>query len=135
MENTYKLNEMARSIYLANKEKGFWDKERNVGEMLMLIVTELAEAMEAHRGRGNLLNKAKFIDSIEDVESSGYKLTSEMFKEYFEQDIKDTFEDEISDALIRIFDLCGGLNIDLDFHVINKLKYNATREKLHGKKY
>ena len=31
------------------KEKGFWEKERNVGEALMLVVTELAEAMEGYR--------------------------------------------------------------------------------------
>jgi NTP pyrophosphatase (non-canonical NTP hydrolase) len=31
------------------KEKGFWDTERNVSEMLMLIVSELAEAQEALR--------------------------------------------------------------------------------------
>ena len=31
------------------REKGFWDEQRNVGEALMLIVTELAEAMEGHR--------------------------------------------------------------------------------------
>lgn len=127
MENTYKLNELASSIYLANKEKGFWDKERNVGEMLMLIVTELAEAMEAHRGRSNSLKKEIFDNA--DISNP------QIFKTVFENTIKDTFEDEISDALIRIFDLCGGLNIDLDFHVKNKLKYNRMRAKLHGKKY
>ncbi len=130
-----KLNSLAKEIYEGNKKKGFWDKERNVGEMLMLIVTELSEAMEAHRGRGNKLNKSKFIDSIEDVESSGYRVTSDMFKKYFEEDIKDTLEDEIADSLIRILDFCGGLGIDIEWHVEQKLKYNATREKMHGKKY
>ena len=48
---------------------------------------------------------------------------------------KDTFGDEIADALIRIFDLAGGFGIDLDFHVSQKLRYNATREYKHGKKY
>ena len=132
---TKQLNNLATDIYEANKAKGFWDKERNVGEMLMLIVTELAEAMEAHRGRSNKLQKAKFLNSIQDIELSGYETTSEMFKEHFEEYIKDTLEDEIADSLIRILDLCGGLNIDIDFHVENKLKYNSMREKLHGKKY
>ena len=31
------------------KAKGFWEKDRNVGEMLMLITSELGEAIEAHR--------------------------------------------------------------------------------------
>ena len=43
------LNELAQICHAIAREKGFWEKERNVGEALMLIVTELAEAMEAHR--------------------------------------------------------------------------------------
>lgn len=43
------LNELSEICHSIAREKGFWDKERNVGEALMLIVTELAEAMEAHR--------------------------------------------------------------------------------------
>lgn len=43
------LNELATLCHTIAAEKGFWDKERNIGEALMLIVTELAEAMEAHR--------------------------------------------------------------------------------------
>lgn len=34
------LNELSQKIFQANKEKGFWDNERNVGEMLMLVTTE-----------------------------------------------------------------------------------------------
>lgn len=121
------LNRLADTIYTANKAKGFWDKERNVGEMLMLIVTELSEAMEAHRGRGNTLNKEQFQNDFFNDYS--------YFKTSFEKNIKDTFEDEIADSVIRILDLCGGLGIDLDFHVETKLKYNRTRERLHGKQY
>ncbi len=43
------LNEWAELCHAIAREKGFWDEERNIGEALMLIVTELAEAMEAHR--------------------------------------------------------------------------------------
>lgn len=117
------LNEMANDIYLANREKGFWDKERNVGEMLMLVTSELGEAMEAHR-------KGRFTDTVKVKES-----IIEYGSVPFERDVKDTFEDEIADSIIRLLDMAGGLNIDLDFHIKNKLAYNATRERLHGKKY
>ena len=43
------LRELAELCHETAREKGFWDKKRNIGEALMLIVTELAEAMEAHR--------------------------------------------------------------------------------------
>jgi NTP pyrophosphatase (non-canonical NTP hydrolase) len=117
------LNELANVIYLGNKSKGFWDQERNVGELLMLITSELGEAMEAHR-------KGKFadVDVVTDLEVI-------FDKDTFENNVKDTFEDEVADALIRILDMCGGLGIDIEAHVNTKLKYNATRERLHGKNY
>lgn len=46
---TVALYDLAAEIHGTAKEKGFWDSERNYGEMLMLIVSELAEALEAHR--------------------------------------------------------------------------------------
>ena len=53
MEETHvkgrSLNELSQLCHSIAVEKGFWDKERNIGEALMLIVSELAEAMEAHR--------------------------------------------------------------------------------------
>ena len=91
----------------------------------MLCVSELAEAMEADR---NVLyadleliekDKENFID----------------FKWSFENSIKDTFEDELADTIIRILDLCGAKGIDIEKHIELKMKYNASRERMHGKKY
>ena len=47
----------------------------------------------------------------------------------------DTFEDELADTAIRLFDLCGGLGIDLEKQIEWKMSFNKTREKLHGKAY
>jgi len=80
------------------KSKGFWDKERNTGEALMLIVTELAEAMEAHR----------------------------------KQD-QDNFREELADTFIRLFDLCGGMGIDIQAEIAKKCEKNKTRPYKHGK--
>jgi NTP pyrophosphatase (non-canonical NTP hydrolase) len=49
--------------------------------------------------------------------------------------VKDTFEDELADAAIRIFDLAHSKGIDLQKHIEAKMRYNATREHMHGKKY
>lgn len=57
------LNELSELCHRIAKEKGFWDKERNIGEALMLIVTELAEAMEAHR----IQDQANFKEEIADA--------------------------------------------------------------------
>jgi NTP pyrophosphatase (non-canonical NTP hydrolase) len=124
------LNKLRDNIHNANKAKGFWDKPRNVGELLMLVTSELSEAMEADRGRGNQLNIEAFNNVLK-----LYLEDDEVFKVTFEKYIKDTYNDEIADAIIRLFDLAGGHNIDLDFHINAKLKYNSMRERLHGKKY
>jgi NTP pyrophosphatase (non-canonical NTP hydrolase) len=113
------LTESAKMIYLDNAAKGFWDSERNVGEMLMLVVSELGEAIEAHR------KNQMMTDNSQDI------FTDEWFKE----NVKDTFEDEIADAIIRLLDMSGGLGIDIGWHINAKLKYNASRPRLHGKTY
>ena len=43
------LRELTAQCHAIAREKGFWDEKRNIGEALMLTVTELAEAMEAYR--------------------------------------------------------------------------------------
>ena len=126
------LNDLAKKIFENNKEKGFWDKERNVGELLMLVTSELGEAMEAHR-------KDRFADTqiIDEMVASGYSWQDSTlsFSEAFKKSVKDTFEDELADAIIRLLDMAGGLGIDIEWHIRNKMAFNETRERLHGKKY
>lgn len=126
------LNILSKKIYQANKEKGFWDQERNVGEMLMLITGELSEGLESLR-KGRVMDSDRLMSYLEQADAihreGGFAV------DCFESQIKDTFEDEIADALIRILDLCGGMGIDIQFHVNEKLLYNATRARLHGKKF
>lgn len=45
------------------KSKGWWEKERKVPELLMLIVSELAEALEGYRNH----NDANFREEIADA--------------------------------------------------------------------
>lgn len=123
------LNELKDKIHTNAKDKGFWDQERNVGEALMLIVTELAEGLEAHRDSGRIKSVDKMVKKAMD------EMKDEEFKEHFALMVKDSFEDEMADAIIRILDLCGGLDIDIDWHIASKMRYNATRSRLHGKAY
>ena len=131
------INELCKSTHQNAKDKGFWDKERNIGELLMLINSELAEALEAHRKdrwtKGYDIQMMRDLD-VFDGEPDQYSVSAG-FKEDFEKNVKDTFEDEIADAFIRLADLCGGLNIDIESHIACKMAYNKTRERLHGKAY
>lgn len=123
------LNDSARQIHQNNKEKGFWDNERNTGELLMLVVSELGEAMEAHR-------KGKFADhKLFDREIEANPEHNNTLEFAFKHHIKDTFEDEVADAIIRLLDLSAGLGINIEWHIQKKIEYNKTRGRLHGKKY
>ena len=75
------------------------DKERNIGEALMLVTTELAEALEGHR------------KSLHDPHLPK----------------RDNYTVEVADALIRLFDLAGGTCIDLPGAFEEKMQYNARR--------
>lgn len=127
---TKNLNELMDKIHQNAVAKGFWERDPNLGEKLMLIVTELAEALEVHRKKGGVI-----VLPSEGSKLSLERLPDEFFPETFSIQVKDTFPDEMADALIRILDLCGKLNIDIAWHVEQKMRYNATRPRLHGKAY
>jgi NTP pyrophosphatase (non-canonical NTP hydrolase) len=122
------LNELSKQIYEGNKLRGFDVSKENIGQTLMLIVSELAEALEAHRKNrfARLNNWEKGYSRQENLEQK---------RAGFELHIKDTFEDEIADTFIRLFDLTGALEIDIEKHIDLKLRYNSTREYKHGKAY
>lgn len=102
-------------------------ESRNIPELLMLIVSELGEAVEA-------LRKDRHSNWEEFFSIAPYRMDLDE-KEVFEECIKDTFEDEIADAIIRLFDLCGYLNIDIERNIKYKMQYNETRPVKHGKKF
>ena len=121
------LNELSKQIYEGNKLRGFDVSKENIGQTLMLIVSELSEALEADR-------KGRYA-RVKELEGYSQQENLDQRKVGFELYIKDSFEDEIADSFIRLFDLVGGLNIDIEKHIEMKLKYNSTREYKHGKRY
>lgn len=131
MNLTAGLNALAKQIQKNNAEKGFWDKERNVGELLMLVTSELGEALDAHQ-KGKFAAREAFFAKLDQTDS---EFIEHAYPAVFTNNIKDSFEDEIADAIIRLLDLSAGLQIDIEWYIAAKLKYNTTREKLHGKNY
>ena len=45
------------------------------------------------------------------------------------------FNEELADVCIRIFDLCGGLEIDLQEAILKKMDTNEGRPRKHGKSF
>lgn len=122
------IKEMMQAIHMNARDKGFYDEtqSKNLSDKLMLIVSEISEAQEADR------KDHRTVTSVQAV--MGWKSDSD-FIPHFEKEVKNTFEDELADAVIRILDLAEWKGIDLETHIFAKMRYNTTRPKYHGKKY
>lgn len=45
----------------------------------------------------------------------------------------ENFKEELADICIRVFDLCGLMDIDLESEILKKMEHNKTRPRKHGK--
>ncbi len=122
------LTELCQRAHAAAIDKGFYDEPRNFGELIALCHSELSEALEAHR-HGRTCPKGWAKQYAEE-----WLVSSDPMRR-FEHDVKDSLEDEIADAFIRLGDLCGYLEIDIDAHIRAKMLYNEGRPRRHGKRY
>jgi NTP pyrophosphatase (non-canonical NTP hydrolase) len=123
------LNELAKTVHENAKSKGFYDNKKNIGEMLCLIHSEVSEALEADRNKQYCK-----IDKPQENVLMGW--TSDIdFQHDYKDKVKGSFEEEMADIVIRVLDMCAFKNIDLDLHVKAKMRYNASRQFMHGKSY
>ncbi len=134
------LNELAKQIHDNNIEKGFYEKEKNIGEMLALIHSEVSEALEADRSDNYFDPDTNCNKNRQFKEGEGWSFAivnsnEDAWVNWFRAEVKNTFQDELSDIVIRVMDLAAYKGIDLERHIQLKMRYNALREYKHGKKY
>lgn len=107
-----KINELVEQAHSMAKNKGFWDDGFNFGEKIALIHSELSEALEHFRDKGD--------DPYHIYEVNGKP---------------EGLAVELADVAIRLADLCGYLNVDLEGVIKLKMKYNLTRPHKHNRKF
>lgn len=113
------ITEMSKQAYANSVEHGFYDgAPPNLSEKLMLIVSEIAEAMEEIRKPRMTEYGPLSADEWTSVEGK-----------------PEGFGIELADAVIRIGDLCGHLDIDLEGLIKLKMEYNASRPYKHNKAF
>ena len=121
-ETPLNISEGVQRAYNNAKSKGFYNKPQEIGTALALIHSEVSEALEA-----------SLIDKRADMVK--HETDTRPFMLSFHEHIKDSFEDEMADIVIRVFSLCGHLGIDLERHIELKMQFNEGRERLHGIRY
>ena len=187
-----KRNELAKKAHANAVAKGFYKEKMSNEHYLMLIISEVAELVEADR-KGLCANVKSFERMYSNEQSFPFKsmYNRDTTASAFAQNIKNTKEDEFADIAIRLYDLAGYLgvdligdyeaykanpftnmtftengyyltamlvlyskqksivnwalsyvyewakheNIDLDYFITHKMRYNEGREVLHGNKY
>lgn len=103
------LNELRDKAYQCAVEHGWHEEEYSNEHFLCLVISELMEALEADRKRMHA-----FRNPFEDFISRFTKDPEHAYKVAFDEYIKDTVEDELADAVIRLLDLAGLKRIDLE---------------------
>ena len=107
------IGDWVHEIHKNAVQHGWYDSKgaKNFGELLMLVVTEVAEVMEEHRN-GRLMKETY-------VNKNG-KMCG--------------IPSELADIVIRVMDICGYYNIDLEQAIAEKHEYNKSRPYKHGGK-
>ena len=120
------INELCKQAHENAKSKGFFDEPKNIGEMIALMHSELSEALEADRNDQYSKSNIQLLLKSQD---------DERFSTLYNMGVKGSFEEEMADIVIRVFDMCGFKGIDLESHIAAKMRYNSLRPVKHGKKY
>lgn len=102
------LNEFRDKVYQCAVAHGWHEENLSDEHFLCLVISELMEAVEADR-KGMHADRANF-----EYYMKQRKRDDGEFMYAFKHDIKDSVEDELSDACIRLLDLAGLRGYDLD---------------------
>lgn len=124
------INEWVKNAYDNAVRHGWHEEKKSKAHWLMMICTEVAEAVQADR-------KGRYMD---DLDKEGLKTVladdhnGSKFDKYYSDTIEGKVESELSDICIRVFDLMGVYNIEAKYgfstfdHEVKYVKQHSFTE-------
>lgn len=133
------VHDLATRIHQTAADHGFWDFNRNFGEMIALMHSELSEALEEHRAGNPAVyaicsecGEKRFLDSWPVTPVYGWICHGLPLK-------PEGTSVELVDTIIRILDTMFNeleqTPYTVDQIIDLKMAYNDQREHKHGKAY
>lgn len=98
---------LQKDVHQNARDKGWWDTDRNDGELLALMHSELSEALEALRAGNPPDDKVPAFSGV---------------------------TVELADVVIRIMDYAEARGFSVAGAIVAKIEFNKSRERMHGGK-
>lgn len=114
--------ELIQIIYGDACAKGFHTEYKSDQHWLIMVITEVAEAIEADRQNRYVKLNPTIKAVFKDVTKSDEAFLGAM-------------EAFLPNIIQYVYDWADSMGIDLDWFVEQKIRYNSLREPLHNKKY
>ena len=126
------LNEFAQEVHQVSVDHGWYDNPPSTPERLMLMVSELSEALEEYRNR----KPNQYVVRTEPfIARDGYAdVMCEEISQWNPNEKPEGIGVELADCVIRILDFCAAERIDIESLVNIKNEYNKNRPFKHGGK-
>jgi diadenosine tetraphosphatase ApaH/serine/threonine PP2A family protein phosphatase len=128
------INDLKLAVHQCAVDHGWWENgDRNMGEMIALMHSELSEALEEYR------DSEPYLYFRLDEPPAGSGMVGPQKWEGVEQlagvlGKPEGLAAEFADVIIRILDTCERLDIPITRALIVKHNYNLTRPYRHGGK-
>lgn len=112
------INNLIKKAHKNAVEHGFWDDWEYLTKN-MILSTHYTELVNNALGNRLMLINGEVAEAHEALR----------------KDDAENLREELADIAIRLFDLCGGLDIDLEYEIEKKMTKNASRPYKHGKAF